>query len=109
VIRSLLPPPASLFRPVAEVLSMFGGSNYDALCRSALLHLFWGQLKAAEKKVNMAKNNHDDRAFAHHVYGLLRGLHEDRDGARFELGLALAREGFEGARLRIGRAWQSVA
>jgi hypothetical protein len=106
IIRSLLPPPASLFRPVAEMLSMWLGSNYDALCRSALLHLFWGQLDAAERKVNVAKNNHDDRAFAHHVYGLLRGLQEDREGARCELGLAQAREGFEAARHRIDRAMQ---
>ena len=109
VIRSLLPPPASLFRPVAEVLSMVFGSNYDALCRSALLHLFWGQLDAAERKVNVAKNNHDGRAFAHHIYGLLRGLQEDREGARFELSLARAREGFESARSRINRAAQLVA
>jgi hypothetical protein len=108
IVRSLLPPPASLFRPVAELLSMAFGSNYDALCRSALLHLFWGQLVVAEQKVNVAKNNHDGRAFAHHVYGLLRGLQEDRAGARFELEIALAREGFDGARQRISRALQVV-
>jgi hypothetical protein len=106
IMRSLLPPPASLFRPIAEVLAMAFGSNYDALCRSALLHLFWGQLEAAEKKVNLAKNNHDERAFAHHVYGLLRGLQEDWDGARFELTLAISREGLEGPKQRINRALQ---
>jgi hypothetical protein len=109
VVRSLLPPPASLLRPVAEVLSIAFGSNYDALCRSALLHLFWGQLDAAERKVNLAKHDQDGRAFAHHVYGLLRGLQQDREGARFELGLALAREGFEGPRQRVRRAMQLVA
>jgi hypothetical protein len=104
IIRSLLPPPASLLRDGAEWLSMLLGSNYDALCRSAVLHLFWGQLGRAEWKINVAKNNHDHRAFAHHVYGLLRWLQEDREGARFELGLARAREGFESARHRIDRA-----
>ena len=77
-------------------------------CAGALLHLFWGQLEAAEGKVNAAKNNHDDRAFAHHVYGLLRGLQEDRESALFELALASAREGFPGARHRISRALQLV-
>ncbi len=101
VVRTLAPPPNSFLRDAAELLACGFGSNYDALCRSALLHLFWGQLHEAEKKVNVAKLNHDDRAFAHHVYGLLRGLQGDGDGAIFELGLAHARESLPGARQRI--------
>ena len=101
IIRKLAPPSTIWLRSLADILSIWSGSNYDALCRSALLHIFWGQLDEAERKINVAKNNHDDRAFAHHVYGLLRGLQEDREGSQFELDLALSREGFESARQRI--------
>jgi len=104
VISHLLPPPQSLFRDVGEIMAMVSGSNYDALCRSALLHLFWGELKKAERKINMAKHHHDERAFAHHVYGLLRGLEGNASGARFELQLALERERLDGPRQRIERA-----
>ena len=101
IIRKLAPPSTIWLRSLADILSIWSGSNYDALCRSALLHIFWGQLDEAERKINIAKNNHDDGAYAHHVYGLLRGLQEDREGSQFELGLALSREGFESARQRI--------
>lgn len=104
IIRKLTPPSTIRRRAWADILSIWLGSNYEALCRSALLHIFWGQLDEAERKINVAKNNHDDRAFAHHVYGLLRGLREDREGSQFELGLALSREGFESARQRIHHA-----
>jgi len=100
----IIPRPKKLTRDVAEVLSMVMGSNYDALCRSAILHIYWNELTDAERKINMAKNNDDSKAFAHHVYGLLRGVQGNRDGARFELGIALERESFEGARHRIKRA-----
>jgi hypothetical protein len=36
----LLPPPTTVFRNVADILSIGSGSNYEALCRSALLHLY---------------------------------------------------------------------
>ena len=106
IIRKLTPPATIWLRSLADILSIWSGSNYEALCRSALLHIFWGQLDAAEQKINVAKNNHDDRAYAHHVYGLLRGLQEDRKGSQFELGLALSREVFESARQRIHLALQ---
>jgi|GEM_PF-6045724 len=101
IIRKLTPPATIWLRSLADILSIWSGSNYEALCRSALLHIFWGQLDEAERKINIAKNNHDDRAYAHHVYGLLRGLQEDREGSQFELGLAMSREGFESARQRV--------
>jgi len=53
--------------------SVFFGSNYDTLCKNALVFLARNNISMAEKEVNIAKLNHDDRAFAHHVYGLLRG------------------------------------
>jgi hypothetical protein len=109
IVKQLLPRPASLLRDVADILAMIFGSNYDALCRSALLHLFWGEIGKAERKINLAKYKHNERAFAHHVYGLLRGLQGDREGARFELGLALQREEYEGARQRIARALRALA
>src|SRR5262249_9184707 len=42
IVKQLVPRPASLLRDVADILSKFFGSNYSSLCRSALLHLFWG-------------------------------------------------------------------
>ena len=54
--------------------------------------------------MNIAKNNHDDRAFSHHVYGLLRGLQGNVEEAKFELGLARARETHESAIKRIDLA-----
>ena len=89
------------YRNISDFLSTLSGSNYDSLCRSALLHLAWNDIKKAEDNVNIAKLNHDDRAFAHHVYGLLRGLQGDEAGARFELYLALQRETYEDAKRRI--------
>ena len=100
----LIPPTTSLFRDVADLLSIKSGSNYEALCRSALLHLYWKQYANAEKKLNIAKNNHDSRAFAHHVYGILRGLEGNIDGARFELNLARTRESHDSAIKRIDLA-----
>jgi len=91
----------STYRNISDFLSTLSGSNYDSLCRSALLHLAWNDIKRAEDNVNIAKLNHDDRAFAHHVYGLLRGLQGDEAGARFELYLALQRETYEDAKRRI--------
>jgi hypothetical protein len=81
--------------------SRFVGSNYDVLCSNALVFLARNNIAMAEKEVNIAKLNHDDRAFAHHVYGLLRGLQGDEAGARFELYLALQRETYEDAKRRI--------
>jgi hypothetical protein len=79
-------------------------ANYESLCRSALLNLAWKKIDIAEGKVNDAKLIYDDWAFAHHVYGLLRGLQENRDSARFELGLALQREPSDLVKHRIERA-----
>lgn len=104
IIDTLTPPPTSIFRSIADTLAMRSGSNYDSLCRSALLHLFWRQYSQAEMKLNIAKNNHDDRAFSHHVYGLLRGLQGNVEEAKFELGLARARETHESAIKRIDLA-----
>lgn len=55
------------------------------------------------KFINLAKHINDGKAFVHHAYGLLQGGQGNRNGARFELGLALARESFAGARQRIRR------
>jgi len=108
VVKQLLPPPKSVLRDVGEIMAMVSGSNYNALCRSALLHLFWGELEKAERKVNLAKHKHDDRAFAHHVYGILRGLQGDARRAQFELHLAREREQLGGPRRRIERALQAI-
>jgi hypothetical protein len=93
-------------RDLGELYAVFksAADNYNALCRSALLHLFWNEVEKAERKVNIAKNNRDEWAFAHHVYGLIRGFQEDAAGARFELHLARERESVPGARARIERA-----
>lgn len=100
--------------PVASFTRHFGDchswkfkdktANYESLCRSALLNLAWEKFDIAEGKVNDAKFIYDDWAFAHHVYGLLRGLQENRDGARFELVLALQREPSNIVKHRIERA-----
>lgn len=100
--------------PVASFARHFGDwhawkfkdkrANYESLCRSALLNLAWKRIDIAEVKINEAKFIYDDWAFAHHVYGLLRGLQENTDGARFELGLALQRECSENVKHRLERA-----
>jgi CubicO group peptidase (beta-lactamase class C family) len=91
--------------PGARALNLSSQTGYEQLCRAALLALFWNDVPTAEHKVNVAKQQNDDWAFAHHVYGLLRGLQGNVGGARFELELALARETFDGARARMQRAF----
>lgn len=100
--------------PVASFARNFGDwhswkfkdkrANYESLCRSALLNLAWQKFDIAEVKINEAKFIYDDWAFAHHVYGLLRGLQENTNGARFELGLALQRESSDIVKQRLERA-----
>lgn len=110
-LKALAPPPREFLRDVGELHAHLKSpaDNYQALCRSALLHLFWGDLERAEKKINLAKAKNDAWAFAHHVYGLLRGLQEESEGARFELHLAMEREAIPEARERIGRALTVVS
>jgi hypothetical protein len=79
-------------------------ANYESLCRSALLNLSLQQLDKAETKINEAKFIDDDWAYAHHLYGLLRGIQENREGACFELNLALHRESSDVVKQRIERA-----
>ncbi len=79
-------------------------ANYESLCRSALLNLSCQQLDKAETKINEAKFIYDDWAYAHHLYGLLRGFQENREGACFELNLALERESSNVVKQRIERA-----
>ena len=104
VAAELAPPPKRLLRAAAELLAKDPDSNYEALCRSALLHMVWGDLEEAEEKINVAKFNRDEHAFAHHAYGLLKGLQGDRRGARFELYLAHQREAHHEVRERIEQA-----
>lgn len=79
-------------------------TDYDGLCRGALLNLLWRDFQRAEEKVNLAKYLRDDWAFAHFVYGLQRGIDGEVGKAHFELYLAINRETFPSARQRIDRA-----
>jgi hypothetical protein len=81
---------------------------YRLLCQHALLDLLWNDVPAAEEKVNLAKYFRDDWAFAHFLYGLLRGLTGAVGHAHFELYLATHRETLPGARQRIERALRLV-
>lgn len=83
--------------------------NYTTLCRTALLFLYYYQLGKAEEKINLAKYNKDDWAYAYHVCGLLRGLQKDFDGAYFELGFAQKQEKFDEPKNRIARALRLVS
>ena len=79
-------------------------ASYAALCRGALLNLLWLDYQRAEERINLAKYLHDEWAFAHYLYGLLRGIDGDVGKAHFELYLAVNREGLICARNRIDRA-----
>ena len=79
-------------------------SSYAGLCRGALLNLLWLDYQRAEERINLAKYLHDEWAFAHYLYGLLRGIDGDVGKAHFELYLAVNREGLICARNRIDRA-----
>jgi len=103
VTALLFPTPGALSEEELRAASAGVAGEYLLLCRTALIHLFRGELRAAEDNINKAKYRHDDRAFAHHVYGLLRGLQGDATRARKELGLAFKHETLDGVRIRIRR------
>lgn len=87
-----------------ELVTYVRSSDYEAKCRSALVHAFFGRLGEAAEIAGLARDEDEGKAFAHHVLGLARGADSDRTEARFELWLALEREPFPGARDRIERA-----
>jgi hypothetical protein len=82
--------------------------NYMTLGRSALVYMLWRNTFEAEEAINRAKYQRDNWAFAHYVYGLLRGLQGDAGKAHFELYLAVYREPFPEARARVERALDLV-
>lgn len=82
--------------------------SYDRLCRTALLNLLWRDFARAEARINLAKFLRDRWAFAHFLYGLLRGIDGEAGKAHFELYLAVNREGLLCARQRIDRALDLV-
>ncbi|MBH24125.1 MAG: hypothetical protein CMH57_06675 [Myxococcales bacterium] len=104
VIAQLAPPPEDSLRELSRIRAAGADGYYAALCRSALVHLFWGEPLRAESRLAMAIRHNGDGAFAHHALGLLKGYQGDRDGARHELQEALNRETFYDPRERIGRA-----
>lgn len=91
-------------RQFRSVLGQLMGKGYELRCRNALLFAFFNRLPEAEGVVSVARKSDDSKAFAHHVLGLMKGLGGDKEGARFELWLALQRETFPGARERIEKA-----
>jgi hypothetical protein len=106
-VAKLPPQPAELVRGLEELRSQIGEdqlTSYTALCRAALLNLLWRDFQQAEQRINLAKYLRDEWAFAHFIYGLLRGIDGDVGKAHFELYLAVNREGLICARNRIDRA-----
>ncbi|MEO1266665.1 MAG: hypothetical protein AAFX99_01115 [Myxococcota bacterium] len=104
IIAQLAPPPEDSLRELSRVRAAGADAYYATLCRSALVHLFWGEPLRAESRLVMAIRKIPEGAFAYHVLGLLRGFQENRDGARHELHQALDRETFHDPRERIGWA-----
>jgi len=94
-----------------EPISMMWGksANYITLCRTALIFLYYCRLGEAEKKISLATSNKDDWAYAHHVYGLLKGLQKDFAGARFEFEIAQNQEKINEPKNRIERALRLVS
>jgi len=82
--------------------------DYTVLCRNALLNLVWLDLGGAEEKINLAKYLNDAWAFAHFLYGMLRGVDGEVGKAHFELYLAINRENLICAQQRIERALSLV-
>jgi hypothetical protein len=91
-----------------ERLTMDLEQDYHLLCREALLNLLWQNRHNAEQRINLAKYLRDEWAFAHFVYGLLRGVAGNLGRAHFELYLAINRETFACARARVERALDLV-
>jgi len=91
-----------------ERLSLNLEQDYQLLCREALLNLLWQNRRNAEERINLAKYLRDEWAFAHFVYGLLRGVAGNLGRAHFELYLAINRETFVCARARVERALDLV-
>jgi hypothetical protein len=107
-VDKLGPQPAGAARGVGAIRHQQGDLSYDGLCRGALLNLLWRDRARAEEKINLAKYLRDDWAFAHYLYGLLRGVDGDVGKAHFELYLAINRETFACAKQRIDRALSLV-
>ena len=107
VIDELKPVPARLTHDAAQLGAGLGEDlhkSYNQLCRGALLHLLWRDFARAQEHINLAKYLKDAWAFAHFLYGLLRGIDGEVGKAHFELYLAVNREGLICARHRIDRA-----
>jgi len=110
-VHSLAPPPAHLTTSSEELERSLGTllpANYEKVCRDALACLVWLDFKHAEERINLAKFLKDEWAFAHFLYGLLRGLDGEMGKAHFELYLAINRETYISARQRVDRALSLV-
>lgn len=110
-IDRLPPPPPLLVQSLEQLKAGLGDdllAGYMALCRGALLNLLWRDFVRAEERINLAKYLRDEWAFAHFIFGLLRGIDGELGKAHFELYLAVNREGLSGARARIERALDLV-
>jgi len=110
-VAKLPPPPPKLVQDLDQLRSSIGEdqlTSYADLCRGALLNLLWRDFLHAEERINLAKYLRDEWAFAHFIYGLLRGIDGDVGKAHFELYLAVNREGLICARQRIDRALSLV-
>ena len=111
ITSTLTPPPPELTDELDTLrgrLTLDLQEDYQLLCRQALLNLLWWQPRGAEERINLAKYLRDEWAFAHFVYGLLRGVSGNLGRAHFELYLALNREPLVCARARVERALDLV-
>lgn len=110
-VKQMKPAPASLATPPERARASLGNDlqqDYESLCHGALLNLLWLDYTRAEEKINLAKYLKDEWAFAHFLYGLLRGVVGDVGKAHFELYLSINREALTCARQRIDRALSLV-
>ena len=111
VTATLGSPPQELSDGLSAIqgrLTMDLEQDYRLLCRQGLLNLIWRRRQGAEERINLAKYLKDEWAFAHFIYGLLRGLSGDLGRAHFELYLAINRETLVCARSRVERALELV-
>ena len=102
---------ATITRSVADILATLKSESdkYHSCCRSAICYGVVGKPSRAIKPLLVAASVNDNWARHHHNFGLIQGLENNLEEAQFELHLALEREPYEDARMRIQEAQRICA
>jgi len=84
------------------------GVTYDQCIRRALSYGVIGSYGHMFSALRVASSHNDSWARHHYLYGIILGIDQNRDRARWELNKALQSEPFEDGRARIRQALEVI-